>query len=254
MSEPIVFVANPNRQEGLITMVMPQFRGAGTEPVIECSGFVFGATVDLVRAIVLPNTDPIPERPPENSIAVMPSRVEDVQDEVVFSWRFGVEDRDEGERRDYRLPGRLGFDNRLVVYARSNGVWYRATDIDQLFIGAAAPSVFSFKVGSPLSGENVPTAGLRFNGSGFFVPVKAVWLSGPVMSSVAAIISPTRPISPPSTSNGWIINTYPGGTLSEVLYVPQGKKGQNVVWVMATAFMSNVWTPANSFGRPFNLV
>jgi hypothetical protein len=253
MSEPLVYVTNPNRQEGPITMVMPQFRDGGTDPVIECSGFVLGATVDLVRAIVLPNTAPIPEKPPENSIAVIPRRVEDVRDEIIYSWRFGVDDRDGGERRDHRLPVRLGFDNRLVVYARSNGLWCRSTTIDQLFIGAAAPSLFSFTVDSPFSGENVSTAGLTSVNSRFLVNVKAVWKSGPHILSAAAINSPTRPVTPPSTTNGWVFTPPNAGGYEAVLQV-QGKIGQNVVWVMARANMSNDWTRADKFGVQFNLV
>jgi len=233
---------------------MPQFRNDGTDPVIECSGFVLGGPVDLVKAIVLPIAESIPATPPRNSIAVTPRRVEEVQDETIYTWQFAQEESN-GERRDQRLPVRMGMDNRLVVYARIAGAWYLATNIDQLFVldAAPAPARFSFTVKTPRSDLDLIAATLTNSTSGLMIPVTAFRNSSPPFQALAAIIRPTDPQSDPSSSAEWTVQYYSVVQFTPSMVVPNAQLGRNRVWVMGKASWSNEWTPANEWPVDFNV-
>ena len=254
MSEPLVYVANPSRTDGPIAMVMPQFRNDGTDPVIECSGFVLGGPVDLVKAIVLPVDASIPATPPQNSIAATPQRVEEVQDEPIYTWQFAQEERD-GERRDQRLPVRMGMDNRLVVYARIAGTWYLATNISQLFVlvGASGPVRFNFGVRTPSTDVDIIAATLKTSASGLIIPVTALRQASPPFQALAASIRPTEPQSDPDSSTDWTVRYYPSMIFTAPLEVPNGQVGRNRLWVKGKAYWSNEWTQADQYPVDFKV-
>jgi hypothetical protein len=227
MSEPIVFVWNPRLEDGPIVSVEPE-NADGPVPVISCSGFTKGAIVQEVRAAILRSTQIIPDRPTNDSQAARLLRVEDTDEEIIYSWHFGLDKTVDG---DNRLAVREGYDNRLVVWALFAGIgWKLATTANQIFVGTLPKTTFRHKVNIPSHGQQYPPPPLTFTSGSYQLPVSGEATLG-LINVIMTQITQT-PVSPSTSSSGWTTKSYGGARSYKDQITPGAKLGKNYLWVV----------------------